>query len=65
MFVEYIYEQYNPETARRNTPKLKHSIPIEKTKHLPKRNWQPWFPEAVFNVLPMESLLVEEEVWSR
>jgi hypothetical protein len=44
MFVEYIYiyEQYNPETARRNTPKLKHSILIEKTKHLPKRNWQPW-----------------------
>jgi len=38
----YIYEQYNPETARRNTSKLKHSIPIEKTKHLPKRNWQPW-----------------------
>jgi len=36
MFVEfiYIYEQYNPETARRNTPKLKHFIPIEKTKHL-------------------------------
>jgi len=26
----YIYEQYNPKTARRNTPKLKHSIPIEK-----------------------------------
>ena len=26
----YIYEQYNPETARRNTPKLKHSISIEK-----------------------------------
>jgi len=48
MFVEYIYiyiyiyEQYNPETARRNTPKLKHFVPIEKTKHLPKRNWQPW-----------------------
>jgi len=44
MFVEYIYiyiyiyKQYNPETARRNTPKLKHSIPIEKTKHLPKQN---------------------------
>ena len=46
MFVEfiyiyiyiYIYEQYNPETARRNTPKLKHSVLIEKTKHLPKRN---------------------------
>jgi len=39
MFVEfyiyiyiYIYEQYNPETARRNTPKLKHSISIEKNK---------------------------------
>ena len=37
MFVEYIYIyiyiyiHYNPETARRNTPKLKHSIPIEKT----------------------------------
>jgi hypothetical protein len=46
MFIEYIYiyiyEQYNLETARRNIPKLKHSIPIEKTKHLPKRNWQPW-----------------------
>jgi len=45
MFVEfiyiyiYIYKQYNPETARRNTPKLKHSIPIEKTKHLPKRKY--------------------------
>jgi hypothetical protein len=39
MFVEfYIYKQYNPETARRNTPKLKHFIQIEKTKHLPKRN---------------------------
>jgi hypothetical protein len=31
MFVElYIYEQYNPEMARRNTPKLKHFISIEK-----------------------------------
>ena len=32
MFFEYIYiyEQYNPKTARRNTPKLKHSIPIKK-----------------------------------
>ena len=30
MFVEYIYEHYNPETACQNTPKLKHSIPIEK-----------------------------------
>ena len=44
MFVEYIYIyiyiyiHYNPETARRNTPKLKHSIPIEKTKDLPKQN---------------------------
>ena len=50
MFVEYIYmcvcvcvcvcvcEQYNTETARRNTSKLKHFIPIEKTKHLPERN---------------------------
>ena len=38
MFVEYIYEQYNSETARQNTPKLKHSIPIEKTKHLPKQH---------------------------
>jgi hypothetical protein len=39
MFVEfYIYKQYNPETAHQNTPKLKHFIPIEKTKHLPKRN---------------------------
>jgi len=47
MFVEYIYiyiyEQYNLETARRNTLKLKHSISIEKTKHLPKQNWYPWF----------------------
>jgi hypothetical protein len=25
-----VCEQYNPETARRNTPKLKHFIPIEK-----------------------------------
>jgi len=24
-----------------------------------------WFPKAVFLVLPMESLLVEDEVWSR
>jgi len=24
-----------------------------------------YFPEAVFLVVPMESLLVEEEVWSR
>jgi hypothetical protein len=34
MFVEYIYiyEQYNPETVHRNTPKLKYFIPIEKTK---------------------------------
>jgi len=47
MFVEYIYiyEQYNPETARRNTSKLKYFIPIEKTKHLPKRNWQPWLKQ--------------------
>ena len=34
MFVEYIYiyiyEQYNTETARGNTSKLKHSISIEK-----------------------------------
>ena len=38
MFVEYIYnEQYNPETACRNTLKLKHSIPIKKIKHLPKQ----------------------------
>jgi hypothetical protein len=55
MFVEfiYMYEQYNPETARRNTPKLKHSIPIEKTKHLPQRNWQPWSSEGfeVQNIL--------------
>jgi hypothetical protein len=34
----YEYEQYNPETARQNTLKLKHFIPIEKTKHLSKRN---------------------------
>ena len=40
MFVEYIYiyKQYNPETARRNTSKLKHSISIKKIKHLSKRN---------------------------
>ena len=51
MFVEFIHiyiyiyiyiyikkKQYNPETTRRNTPKLEHFIPIEKTKHLPKRN---------------------------
>jgi hypothetical protein len=49
MFVEYIYmcvcvcEQYNPETARQNTLKLKHFILIDKTKHLLKWNWQPWF----------------------
>jgi len=34
----YIYKQYNPETARQNTSKLKHFIPIKKTKHLPKQN---------------------------
>jgi len=37
MFVDiyiYIYEQYNPETARQNVPKPKYSIPIEKAKHL-------------------------------
>ena len=36
MFIEYIYiyKQYNFETAHRNASKLKHSIPIEKTKHL-------------------------------
>ena len=42
MFVEYvyiyIYEQYNTETARGNTSKLKHSISIEKTEHLSKWN---------------------------
>jgi hypothetical protein len=38
MFVEYIYKQYNFEMARRNTPKLKYYIPIEKTKRLPKQN---------------------------
>jgi len=52
MFVLYIYmcvcEQYNPETVRRNTLKLKHSISIEKLKHLSKRNQQPWF-EPHFN----------------
>ena len=49
MFVEYIYiyEQYNPETTRRNTPKLKHFIPIEKIKHLSKRNWQSWFEKVL------------------
>jgi hypothetical protein len=38
MFVEYIYiyiyKQYNLETARQNTLKLKHFIPIKKTKQL-------------------------------
>ena len=42
MFVEYIYiyiyKQYNPETAYRNTLKLKYSIPIKKTKYLSERN---------------------------
>ena len=40
MFVEfyiYIYIQYNPEMTLRNAPKSKYSIPIEKTKYLPKR----------------------------
>jgi hypothetical protein len=36
MFVEYIYiyiyKQYNPETTRRNTPKLKYSFLIKKNK---------------------------------
>ena len=43
MFVEfYIYmnntilKQHDSKTARRNILKLKHSIPIEKTKYLPK-----------------------------
>ena len=42
MFVEYIYiyKQYNPETARQNTSKLKYSVSIEKIKYLSKRNWQ-------------------------
>jgi hypothetical protein len=34
----YIYEQYNPEMTRRNTPKLKYFIPIEKIKHALKWN---------------------------
>ena len=36
----YIYEQYNPETACRNTLKLKHSISIKKIKYLSKQNSQ-------------------------
>ncbi|XP_011011286.1 PREDICTED: uncharacterized protein LOC105115910 [Populus euphratica] len=32
------YFYYNPETAYRNAPKLKHFVSIEKTKHLLKRN---------------------------
>ena len=35
-----MYEQYNPETTHRNTPKLKYFILIDKTKHLPKWNSQ-------------------------
>ena len=62
MFVIYIYEQYNPETARRNTSKLKHSIPIEKTKQLPKQNSQPWLAWPLkFQVLcftPINALLL-------
>jgi len=48
MFVEYIYiyEQYNPKTTRRNTPKQKHFISIKKTKYLPKQNYQLMFPSA-------------------
>jgi hypothetical protein len=40
MLVEYIYiyEQYNPETASRNTSKLKYFILIEKIKYLLKQN---------------------------
>ena len=53
----YIYEQYNSETARRNTPKLKYFIPIEKTKHLPKWNWQPYD-------LSSESSLWPSRKWS-
>jgi len=38
MFVEYIYiyiyEQYNPKTARQNILKLKYSILIKKIKYL-------------------------------
>jgi hypothetical protein len=33
----YIYEQYNLETARQNTSKLKYFIPIKKRKHLPNK----------------------------
>jgi hypothetical protein len=47
MFVEYIYiyiyEQYNSETARRNIPKLKYFVLIEKTKHLLEQNSHPSF----------------------
>jgi hypothetical protein len=47
----YIYEQYNPETARRNTLKLKYSISIKKIKHLPKQNLQPSFKATMSNEL--------------
>ena len=55
MFVEfYIYmnntilKQHDSKTARRNILKLKHSIPIEKIKYLPKWNWQPYLNQKVF-----------------
>ena len=55
MFIEYIYvcvcEQYNSKTIRWNTSKLKHSILIEKTKHLSKQNWQPWYKYIVLGTL--------------
>jgi hypothetical protein len=61
MFVEYIYiyiyiniyKQYNFETARRNTLKLKYFIPIKKTKW----NWQPYD-------LSSESSLRPSRKWS-
>ena len=32
-----IYEQYNPEMARRNAPKPERSVPIEKPERRPER----------------------------
>ena len=63
----YIYEQYNPETACRNTAKLKHFIPIKKMKHLPKWNWQPCFIHVRFENEHSPCFShgddVEEEIW--
>jgi hypothetical protein len=56
MFVEliyiyiYIYKQYNFETARRNTLKLKHFISIEKTKYLSK-----FTRDQIYLIIPHET----------